>query len=477
MSTIATSGLSGRRVGRYVLNVLVREHGGCALWQADDPALARSVAIRLIPADDPRVPQLRRAAQQAASLRERRLVQVLDVIDTPADLAVVTEWVVGYPWSDLLTEAWNPEQALLVVLEAARALESASADGVTHGRLRPDSVMITDSGEVRVRGAGIDAALWGCDPPVAPARGDLHGLGALLYAGLTRHWPQTTREPSPFQQFPAAPMRGGRILPPSAVSPEVPAVMDDLVARTLVNAVPSHGRPPFTDLSQCAAAMEQAAAALGQPPEPGVDRGQATDRLVGRLGTAAIAVLVLAGIVLLGWQLWTHRASSADADTGGARAQPTATPYEPALPEVPYAIVGATSFDPYGDGTERPTQVPAATDRDLDTAWSTDTYASADLDGKAGVGLVLDLGVVRPVKAFDLKLLGTGTDFAILTSQHKHRQIRDFRKAVEIIGAGEQIRVRIPRAIDARYVLVWLTRLPYDGYGYRGGIRSVKVLG
>lgn len=53
------------------------------------------------------------------------------------------------------------------------------------------------------------------------------------------------------------------------------------------------------------------------------------------------------------------------------------------------------SFDPDGDGDERPEWVPNATDGDPATAWKTLCYDNQYLGGKNGVGLVLDLGAPR----------------------------------------------------------------------------------
>ena len=147
------------------------------------------------------------------------------------------------------------------------------------------------------------------------------------------------------------------------------------------------------------------------------------------------------------------------------------------LPEAPFAIVKASDFDPYGDGSEGAGTVRNAIDRQRDSAWYTDTYVSADMNGKGGVGLVVDLGAVRPVRAIDLKLVGSGSDFEILTSKKKPTKMKDFRPVVDVTAAGDAITVRMPRARDARFVMVWLTQLPFNGASYAGGIRDLKVVG
>ncbi len=480
MTVRTETGLSGRHIGRYVLDDLVAENAGSALWRATDPALRRPVGARLIPLNDPRVDDLRSAAQRAASIHDRRLVRVLDVVEEQGYLGVITEWVVGDPWSDLLTERWSPQEAAVVALEVGRALESAHKGGVTHGRLRPDSVMITDTREVRLRGLGVEAALWGVEPAGDARVADLHGIGAILYAGLTRRWP--TASMTVTDGLPPAPQSNGITQLPSTVVPDIPASLDQVVARSMVTAIPPAGTLAYSGVSECVQALERAYSTV--PTEAsdasyaeGTDT--ATDRLVGRLSTIAVVVLAVAGIALLLWQLLANRVSEPQADASGqgaALVQPLPEVDSP-LPEAPFAIVKASDFDPYGDGSEGAGTVRNAIDRQRDSAWYTDTYVSADMNGKGGVGLVVDLGAVRPVRAIDLKLVGSGSDFEILTSKKKPTKMKDFRPVVDVTAAGDAITVRMPRARDARFVMVWLTQLPFNGASYAGGIRDLKVVG
>ena len=473
------AGLSGRHIGRYVLDDLVAESAGSALWRATDPALRRPVGARLIPLDDPRVDDLRSAALRAAGVHDRRLVRVLDVVEAAGYLAVITEWVQGDSWSDLLGERWNAQEATVVALEVGRALESAHRAGVTHGRIRPDSVMITDTREVRLRGLGVEAALWGVDPAGDPRAADLHGIGAILYAGLTRRWP--AGEMVRIDGLDPAPMVGRATQLPGTVVPDIPPALDDIVARSLATAPLPHGKWAFAGVHECVGALERAFSMVPtdeSDAEYAEGTDTATDRLVGRLSTLAVVILAVAGVGLLLWQLLANRVGEPDAPEvgGAAQVQPLPQVDTPA-PEAPFAIVTAKDFDPFGDGTEGTDTKRNAVDRTRGSAWYTDSYASADLNGKGGVGLLVDLGAVRPVRAIDLKLVGSGTDFEILTSAKKPERIKDFRKVVDVTAAGDAITVRTPRARNARFVLVWLTRLPFDGSSYVGGIRDVKVVG
>ena len=100
------------RIDRYVLLDLISVHTPVEqfegyrqfpteLWRGHDEILDRPVSIRLIRKDDARVNRVLGAARAAALVDDRRLLRVLDVLDSPgidgspARTAVVSEWAEG----------------------------------------------------------------------------------------------------------------------------------------------------------------------------------------------------------------------------------------------------------------------------------------------------------------------------------------------------------------------------------------------
>lgn len=116
-----------------------------------------------------------------------------------------------------------------------------------------------------------------------------------------------------------------------------------------------------------------------------------------------------------------------------------------------------------------------AFDSNLATAWTTLSYLQADLAPKSGVGVVFDLGQVEAVGAVRLNLLGAGTTLQVRVSQELGKRPRDFELFGSASNLGDLVALRSPTAVQARYVLVWLTRLPADGATYRGGIAEITV--
>jgi hypothetical protein len=176
---------------------------------------------------------------------------------------------------------------------------------------------------------------------------------------------------------------------------------------------------------------------------------------------------------------------------GAVRDEPTVSPTltTPAEPTAsPLTDVVADAFDPLGtDGTENDDKVALAVDGDPATTWSTSTYR--DQLGptlpalKSGVGLYLDLGVVREVAAVDLDLVGSPTEVELYVSNEPPEAAPTGRPLAADNAPGGEITLEPaspdgPRAaVTGRYVLVWFTSLPVVPDGFRAGLAEVVVRG
>lgn len=478
-----------RRIGRYVLLDLVAEDGEIRLWRGYDETLDRPVGIRSMPAADPRARAVHAAACAAAAVDDRRLVRVLDVLETDDRVGIVTEWVPGRTLADVLREeTLSATEAVAIARDVGWAVEAAATQGVHHGHLRPSSVLVSDVGEVRVRGLAVDAALWGTLPPDHGGelleRADVHGIGAVLYAGLTGRWPANGVD-----GLPPAPRVGDQVPAPSRVVADVPAGLDDVVARSVEGVALPRGRQPFTTVPEVVSALGMAGDQLpsrptgARPPR----RPRRWLRWVGRLVALLLIVALVAGLVLLGWRLisggpspWGPPAGAIPSGVLTATAGP-----RPTLAGVPGGSgdtrlepLSITDFDPYGDdGTENSELADLAIDKDPISAWTTVRYRTADLSGKPGTGLLLDLGSPRPVSSVELGLVGNGTDVEVRVANQQLEDPADWPLLAAAEGAGEEITLRAPRPVTGRYVLVWITRLPLVDGSYQGGVRNVVVRG
>ena len=247
--TTYTSEPGSRLGGRYRLEDRIAAGSGWAAWKAIDEILARAVTVFTFATGFPRVSDVVTAARAASRLTDPRLAQVFDVEDAPDGAYVVMEWAAGETLSDLLSHGpLEPARAAQVIAEAAAALSSAHAAGVAHMCLSPGSVRWSPTGEVKVVGLGIDAALAGASAD-DPVLADTQGLGQLLYSALTGYWPG-----SELPVLPQAPEADGEPRSPRQVVAGVPTALSDLTCRAM-NLRSRSGEPPLTTPDELARAL------------------------------------------------------------------------------------------------------------------------------------------------------------------------------------------------------------------------------
>jgi len=283
--------------GRYRLEEHLHSGPSTTMWRAADVALDRSVGVRFVTGDS--APDTLDAARRASLVEDPRLLRVLDAGTDRLDDAgpdaeeltyVVSEFVEGDSLATRLGRGTLPaDTARTVVGEVAQALAHAGEAGLHHLRLTPASVVITHDGSVKVVGLGVDATLStgvvDPDDGRAAAREDAVALVALLYAGLTGHWPH-----GPADGLPGSPSRGDQPVPPADLVDGVPNDLDTLCAVTL---------GPHEDGPRSPAELVEQLAPWRRPPVSDRAANRFPVRLAGTVGTvgaAAAAVASAAGL-------------------------------------------------------------------------------------------------------------------------------------------------------------------------------------
>ena len=168
--------------------------------------------------------------------------------------------------------------------------------------------------------------------------------------------------------------------------------------------------------------------------------------------------------------------------------QSSAGPSSTGTPAGPYEIAGGRAFDPQGDPphSENNGEVKRAFDGNPETRWRTVNYiGDPKLGGvKRGVGVVLDLGRAAPVRQVDLLLSGKGTNVEIRVPKTDPGSVakppmkadNQWRTVGKQAKAGSSATIRLEDPVTTRFVLVYLTSVPKEGSGYRGGIYEVEVV-
>lgn len=243
--------------GRFALEDLLEDTEGARFWRATDRTLARSVAVHVISAEDPRSEALLNAARTSATVSDGHLLRVLDAATEDGITYVVNEWGHGISLDRLLAEGpLSARRAAWVVKEVAEAISTAHRHGIAHGRLLPENVMVTEAGSVKLIGFVVDAVIRGRNQarisggrPLGEHEADVVNLAALLYAGLVARWPGTDGS-----TLPDAPTEHGRALRPRQVRAGVPRPLDAICERVL-NADPEGADTPLETAHEIYAAL------------------------------------------------------------------------------------------------------------------------------------------------------------------------------------------------------------------------------
>lgn len=146
----------GTRINRIVIESQIGQGGMGAVYLAYDEKLQRQVAIKSI-----RPEYLTNSETQQRFIREARILSkinhqsichIYDYIETDVGDFLVLEYIKG---QQLYRTSIDNKQTLSVLISLAEALDVAHQHGVIHRDLKPDNVMITDSGQVKVLDFGI----------------------------------------------------------------------------------------------------------------------------------------------------------------------------------------------------------------------------------------------------------------------------------------------------------------------------------
>ena len=219
--------------GRYTVHQRLEQRHDTERWSADDTTLGRRVSVLCIGIDDHRTAALLDAARRAGSLSHPVFVRILDVgHDDEVAYVVEEDLDDARDLTQLIDESGVPgDEVRRITGEVAAALESARHRGMHHLDLKPEDVLRTPDGDIRLRGletAAVRIGEEGTDAEDAGRR-DAVGVVALAYAGLTGLWPLGAGSSG----LAAAPQVAGGVAAPSEIAAGVPRDLDALCRLTL----------------------------------------------------------------------------------------------------------------------------------------------------------------------------------------------------------------------------------------------------
>jgi serine/threonine protein kinase len=248
----------GKKLGKYELLQKLGEGSTSTVYLGRDPFAQRDVAIKVATPEILNHPEKGRIysklflneASLVGKLRHPHIVQIYDAVVAEQLCYIVMEYVPG----TTLEEHACPghllpvEQVVEIVFKCARALDFAFRQGITHRDIKPANILLTGYSEIKITDLGTainsrqndHTQVTGVGSPgyMSPEqiqeqdldqRTDIYSLGVVLFQLLTGRLPfaAETQYKMLYQvMHEAAPA-------PSTLRPELPAVLDGIVARAM----------------------------------------------------------------------------------------------------------------------------------------------------------------------------------------------------------------------------------------------------
>lgn len=240
---------------RYEIMEKIGEGGMAEVYKAKCRLLNRYVAVKVLKKeysmDKEFVNKFKAEAESAGSISHNNIVNIYDVGSEGNINYIVMEYVQGITLKELIIQNGRLDynRAIDIAIQIARAIECAHKKNIIHRDIKPQNILVTDEGNVKVTDFGIAKAsnsvtitktnkVMGSAHYFSPeqARGsfvdgrtDIYSLGVVLYEMVTGRVPFDAESPVSV----ALKHLQEPVIPPKHINSNLPEGLNNLILKAM----------------------------------------------------------------------------------------------------------------------------------------------------------------------------------------------------------------------------------------------------
>lgn len=244
----------GSTIGPYRIIERIGAGGMATVYKAHHDALARYVALKILPEflaeQEGFKERFQQEAVAIAHLRHPSILAVYDYGEQDGNSYIVEEFVEGGTLSDRMGKPHSLDETVAILSPIASALDYAHARGVLHRDVKPSNIMLTADNTPILGDFGLAKMMSGTEhltlsgmivgtpeymapeqcsgQPIGPGA-DVYSLGVVAYQMLTGQLPFTADTPAAVI---VAQMRG-ELPPPRSINPDLSPAAESALLKGL----------------------------------------------------------------------------------------------------------------------------------------------------------------------------------------------------------------------------------------------------